>query len=115
MQILKFNENKENSTMEKDGKKQEIEDVSDTEESDITWRTDNFTRLNSKNKGIKERVLHYIQMNHVIGKPQMNTTRAQKNLNNSKVKLIVDLNIFYSNTSVDAKLVKLKRFVQKFQ
>ena len=102
---FKFNEPKTSSGMEQN--KNEPENVSTTEESDVVKPSTNFPIVDRKDYDIAESMILYTQVNHEIEKPKKRTSKPKK-MKSAEFNFGIDLKTLIHNTSVDVKFLQLK-------
>ena len=88
--------------------------MSSTEKSDVVKSSSNFSIVDL-DYDIAEKTRHYIQINHVIGKPKMKNAEAKENLMTVELNFETDLKTLIHKTSEDQKFLQLKICVRKKQ
>ena len=86
--FIEFNEPKASSTRDQTN---ELENVSNTEESDVVKPPAKFSILDLKDNDIAERTAYYFQLNHVIEKPIAKSTEAEEILSRAEFDFMIDL------------------------
>ena len=75
----------------KRNRQESTEDVSSNEESEVARPTASFPIVDLKDYDITEKVIHYIQLNHIIHKPKIVNPEAEENLKKAEFNFMVDL------------------------
>ena len=86
--------------------------MSSTEESDVVEPWAFFPILDLKDYDIAEKTIHYIQVNHIFGKPTLKNAEAKENLKKADLNSMIDLETLIHKTSVEPKLLQLKKCVR---
>ena len=72
--------NEEWADKKMENNQQELKYVSGTEESDVIQGTETFSMMGLKHYDIAETTIHYLQIHHVINKPNLKNTEAKEKL-----------------------------------
>ena len=85
----------------------EQQPVSSTEESELAKSSSNLPIVDLKNYNIAKKTIRFIQINHVIDKPNSKNSKAEQNLKETEFNFMIDLKTLTNKTSVDLELLQL--------
>ena len=86
---FEFNEQRASTSTQ--NSKHELENVSSTEESDVVRPTATFSIVYWKNFDVAEKMILYIQVNHVIKKRQIKDAKGDEKLKKAELNCEIDL------------------------
>ena len=84
------------------------ENVSSNDESEVACLTASFLIVYLKDYVNAEKIIQYIQVNHIVEKPKVVNVKAEEILRKAEFTFLVGLKTLINKTSVDPKLLQLK-------